>query len=124
MTTNLGAPQVANNQDQKEQTINDAVGRLDGALTDVFTCSIDVTNALVVGDTDFQSHAQFDCVDDGVTADFVLTVGAIRKGLFVVSNESGFVATIEISGQPLSSPTVADAAIGLFFCDGVNVRAV
>jgi hypothetical protein len=124
VTTNLGAPQVANNQDQKEQTINDAIGRLDGAITDVLGCSIDATNTLTVSDDDFKSHAQFDCVGAGVTAAFTLIVPSVRKGLFVVSNEAGYTATVEISGQALSAPTVADSAIGLFFCDGTNVRAV
>lgn len=125
MTNNLGAPQVADNQSQKEQTINDAVGRLDAALTDVLAVTITTSNAAVVTATDFKAHAQFDIGTAGATAASTLTVPAgIRKGLFVVTNGLGYAVTVGVLGQAGTWPSVADSAIGLFFCDGATVRAL
>lgn len=124
MTTNLGAPQVADNQDQKETTINDAVGRIDAAVTDIFTCEIDDANDFGVAADDFQSHMQFDCTNVGATAGFALRFEAsVRKGLFVVTNGAGQIASVQVDGQS-SPPTLADGDIGLFFCDGVLVRLI
>lgn len=124
MTNNLNAPQVADNQDQKETTINDQYGRIDAAMTDALTCAIGPGNSFGVSDDDFQSHVQFDLTGGGVTADFPLSFDpGIRRGLFVVTNGSGFTASVGTSGQG-SPPTLADGDMGLFFCDGVIVRKV
>jgi hypothetical protein len=127
MTQNLGAPQVADNQDHKEITINDAVGRVDAALTDYLFVQVDATNTVAIAAADFKSHVQFDLSANGVTAAFTVDFpAAILRGLFVVTNSNGlgYLATLQIAGQTPTPPTLADGAIGLFFCDGASVRAV
>lgn len=123
MTQNLGAAQVADNQDQKEQTINDAVGRIDGAMTDVFAVVFDGGNAITVAALDFRKHMQFDCTSSGATGDCALTfASAVRRGLFVVTNGSGETVSVGVLGQ-VSPPTVADGDLAIFFCDGTTVHA-
>lgn len=120
MTTNLGAPQVAPNQDQKEQTINDAVGRLDASLTDAMILFIE--DDVTITADQFRSHGQFDLQDSGIAANFGFTVPAgVRRGMFIVTNETGHTATIGVPGQS-GAPTLATAEIALLFCDGATVR--
>ncbi len=125
MTQNLGAPQVADNQAQKEQTINDAVGRLDAAMTDTLTLTfVGGDNTATLVDDDFLSHFQLDCQPDGTTppdGDCTLTVPAIRRGAFAVTNGTAETITVQIDSQPVTPGTVAAGSAAMFFCDGTNV---
>lgn len=126
MTNNLGAPQVADNQDQKEQTINDAVGRVDAALTDVLVCTfVGGVNAIVVTSADIKKAIQIDCQPDGGTAPdgaCTLTLPSIRRGVIVVTNGTGETLTVTMAAQGLTPGTLGDGDIGLFFMDGTNAR--
>lgn len=122
MSVNLGAPQVADNQDQKERTINDAVGAHDAALTG---------NVDFSGDGDFTMAAEdyntsfFIILSAGsAMAGYTVTVPDNPRGLFTVNNDSGQDATITIDAQSLTPPTIADGATALLMSDGINVRLV
>jgi hypothetical protein len=72
---------------------------------------------------DFRRHAFFDVVDAVTPPDAAITlsVPAIRRGLFVVRNETAQLLSVEITGQPETSPTVSPGEAGLLIGDGVNV---
>lgn len=122
MSNNLSAPQVADNQSQKETTINDAVGRLDAALTEVLEFVAD--GDFTVAADDFKSCLAISITAGAASAGFTVKVPAILRGMFIVQNAAGHTATVEIDSQPVSAPTVADAVTSLLWCDGVNVRKI
>lgn len=119
MTTNLGAPQVADNQASKEITINDAVGRLDASMTERLEPSVDGDFTLTTDD--YQSHGLIDLYAGALSANFTVTVPAVRRGLFAVRNVTGYTATFEVSGQPGTAPTVANGASALLFGTEIEV---
>jgi hypothetical protein len=84
---------------------------------------VDDTNVATVLIQDFQRHAFFDVVDAATPPDAAITVAvtAIKRGLFVVRNETAQLVTVEITGQPATSPTIDAGVAGLLICDGVNV---
>jgi hypothetical protein len=100
-----------------------ATGGPEFATTVVATGEVDDTNVATVLTGDFQRHAFFDVVDAATPPDAAITVAvpAIKRGLFVVRNETAQLVTVEITGQPETSPTVSAGEAGLLICDGVNV---
>jgi hypothetical protein len=123
MSNNLALSQIAATQSNKHITANDQVGELDAALTEALSVEVDNTNAASVLTLNFQRHAFFEVVDAVTPPDaaITLTVPAIKRGLFVVRNETVQTLTVEITGQPETSPTVSAGEAGLLICDGVNV---
>ena len=126
MSNNLDLAQVAAAPNQKEVTINDQAGQLDAALTARLTLAIDSTNARTLTSTELRRHFFFDLDPDGgdpPDAAITLTVpSGISRGPFAVINDTGFAVTVEITGQALAPPTVADGEAALLTSDGVNVR--
>jgi hypothetical protein len=123
VSNNLGLSQIAATQSNKHVTANDQVGQLDAALTEVLSVEVDDTNVATVLTQNFQRHAFFDVVDAVTPPDAAITVAvpAIKRGLFVVRNETAQLVTVEITGQLAASPTVNAGQAGLLLCDGVNV---
>jgi hypothetical protein len=123
MSNNLALSQIAATQSNKHVTANDQAGQLDAALTEILSVEVDDTNLAIVLTEDFQRHAFFDVVDAVTPPDdaITVTVPAIKRGLFVVRNETAQLVTVEIIGQPETSPTVSAGEAGLLICDGVNV---
>jgi hypothetical protein len=113
VSNNLALSQFAAAQSNKHVTANDQAGEIDAALTEVLSVEVDGTNAASVLNQDFQRHAFFDVVDAVTPPDaaITLTVPAIKRGLFVVRNETAQTVTVEITGQPAASPTI-DAGRG------------
>jgi hypothetical protein len=126
MSDNLGLTQLVQSQANKEVTINDQAGELDAAFTAGLAIAITSTNARTLTDTELRRHFFFDLDPDGGDppgAAITLTVPAgISRGLFAVVNDTGFDVTVEIAGQALISPVVADGQAALLTSDGVNVR--
>jgi hypothetical protein len=126
MSNNLALSQVAAAQNQKEVTINDQAGQLDAALTARLALAIDSTNARTLSNTELRRHFFFDLAPDGGDApNGAITLTApsgISRGPFAVINDTGFDVTVEIAGQALLSPTIADGEAALLTSDGVDVR--
>ena len=124
MSNNLALSQVAAAQNQKEVTINDQAGQLDAALTARLALAIDITNARTLTDTELRRFFFFDLDPDGDPPDgaITLSVPGISRGLFAVINDTGFDVTVEITGQALTPPTIADGEAALLTSDGVHVR--
>ena len=124
MSNNLNLTQVAAAQSQKEVTINDQSGEIDAALTEIATLLIPAANAYTATEAELRG-AQFFTLDEDpspATAAFTVTLPSIKRGLFTVFNDTAFTATLEITAQPVTSPTLATGTVGLFISDGINVR--
>jgi hypothetical protein len=126
MSNNLALSQVAASQNQKEVTINDQAGELDAAITAKLALTIDSTNARTLTSTELRRYFFFDLDPDGGDAPdaaITLTVtSGISRGLFAVINDTGFDVTVEITGQTLTPPVIADGEAALLTSDGVYVR--
>ncbi len=125
MSNNLDLDQVAAGQNQKEVTINDKGGQLDAALTDLETILVTSTNVRTLTADEFRRFHFITIDEDGgdaADADIVLTVPAISRGLFIILNDTAFNVTVEVSSQPLTSPSVPAGDIIILSCDGVNVH--
>ena len=83
-TPNLGITHVAASQAQKEVTLNDALSKLDLALTDTVDVSVAAGNAMV-GNADFRENIALK-VTGAAVAGRTVTVPAIKR-LFVVISD-------------------------------------
>jgi hypothetical protein len=126
MTNNLDLAQVAPSQNNKETTINDQAGQLDAALTARLALAVTSTNARALTSTELRRYFFFDLdPDGGDPPDGAITLSVpvgISRGPFAVINDTGFAVTVEITGQALMPPVVADGEAALLTSDGVNVR--
>lgn len=127
MTNNLDLDQLADNQSQKTVTINDQSGQLDAAITAELSVVITNTNAATLTAEQLRRNVAFSLDEGSPVPDGAITItvpSAIIRGLFFVRNTTSFTATVTISGQSLSAPTVAAGETGLLYSDGTNVLAV
>jgi hypothetical protein len=126
MSNNLDLSQIAASQANKHVTANDQAGELDAAITAKLALAIDSANARTLSDTELRRHFFFDLDPDGgdpPDAATTLSVpSGISRGPFAVINDTGFDVTVEITGQALTPPTIADGEAALLTSDGINVR--
>ena len=124
MSNNLGLDQITASQDQKETTSNDADGGLDASITERVAIAIDNTNAVTVTDAQLRGQVFFEFTDSGTTAACTANLSAIKRGLIAVLNNCGQTLTVQISGQSLTPPTIADGDLVLLANDGSDVQAL
>jgi hypothetical protein len=126
MSNNLDLSQIAASQANKHVTANDQAGELDAALTAKLALAIDSTNARTLTDTELRRYFFFDLdPDGGDPPDAAITLSVpsgISRGPFAVINDTGFDVTVEITGQALMPPAIADGEAALLTSDGTNVR--
>ncbi len=124
MSNNLGATQVTANQNQKEATLNDQIGRVDAALTELTALSVTSSNALTVTATQFTSNftLQFDDDASTPTALVTITVPGTKRGGLLIFNNMTQPLEIGISGQGGTKPVVDVGEKRLLRSDGVNVQ--
>ena len=123
MSDNLSLSQVTASQNNKEVTINDQAGELDAALTDTVTYGVTSSNARTLTDAEFQRFHFLTIDEDGgdpADAAITLTVPAVKRGLFLLTNDTAFDVTVTISGQPVTAPVIAAGDVALLSCDGTN----
>ncbi len=120
----LNLTQVVAQQNNAEAKVNDATNELDLAMTASLAVPITATNIRTLTDAELQRAFFFLVDEDGgspATAAITLTLPAISRGLFIISNLTAFTITVEITSQPITSPTVLTGVFALLSCDGVNV---
>ncbi len=125
MSTNLNLPQVVASQNQAEVTINGATGGVDAAMTETATYLITASNARTLTNAEFRDVIFMTIDEDGgspATAAITLTVPAIKRGLFVVINDTAFDVTVTVSGQGEAAPVLTAGDRSTLSCDGSNVR--
>lgn len=111
---NLNLPQIAINQDQKEQVSNDADAKLETALTNPLTLDFTSGNVTLTS-TQFQSNMAFLATNNSVSRS--LTVPALTRALFYVLN-SGTAALSIIRGSTTLS--LAAGKSSFFSTDGTT----
>ena len=125
MSDNLDLGRVSASQNQKEVTSNQALDRLDAALSDTVTYDITSSNARTLTNAEVQRFF-FWIIDenggDPATAAITLTLPAIERGVFAVINDTAFDVTVTIASQPVTAPVLAAGDATLLSSDGVNVR--
>ncbi len=126
MSNNLNLDQVAAAQNQKEVTINDQSGQLDGAITELVAIAVDDTNLKTVTATQWTRNLTLQFDDDGTPPDdlVTITVPSTQRGLFTVFNNMTQPLEIEISGQSGASPIVSAGEERVLQSDGVDVKEV
>ena len=126
MTNNLALTQMAEAQRNKYIANNDGNAELDAAITANLTKTITSTNAATVTQAEIQRAAVLFVNPDGVdapTAAITITIDtAFQRGAFVCVNTTAEVVTVEISGQAVTSPTVAAGESVVLVLEGTNVR--
>lgn len=123
-TDNLARSMMTATQSSKFQTSNDADGQIDAAITASKTVLVTNTNAASIAAADFRRGVEFVLTNGSPvpTAAITITIPAVVRGLFVVRNTTSYTATIGISGQPVTAPTLVTLGKAVFHCDGTNVR--
>jgi len=116
-TTNLNITEVAASQNNKEVTINDALEALDQGTQGSKAQTI--TGATSLSAADFTGYfAQI--LGGSPAAAFTLNVPATKR-LFLIANNTGQTATVQVTGGGGDSVTVANGAIKLLYCDGADI---
>lgn len=124
MAGNIGYTELTASQANKEVTVNSNNAIFDAFLTSPITVYISTGSPVTISSADYYGNMIFNLEDDpsaGPSAGFTVQVPATTRGVFVVANNTGQTATIEISGQSKTAPTLAAGEVSHFDSDGVNV---
>jgi len=125
MSNNLGITQLTSNQNNKENTINNADGRIDAAMTEQLSNALTGASPTVTITTSQAQQAALFIFTTGTTPTGTATVNfpAIKRGFIRVRNESSIPLDFGISGQPATKPRVYSGTTSrTLYCDGTNVR--
>lgn len=124
-TTNLNLDTVAENQANKNLTINSTIEKIEDLLTENIQIDIDNTDTVTLTNSQFRQYFHFTFGNNGINAAGTVNVPAIKRGLFFVYNNTGQTITIQkVSGQSVTAPTLTNGSRGLFTMDGSNVFAI
>lgn len=122
MTNNLGRTPVAANQGSTVfDSLEDNIGKADAKLTAFLTVTSNSTTPSLTA-TQMRGYAGF-ILNGAPSGAVTLSVNAVSIGRFTIVNTCGQTVTVQITGQPVTAPTVANGAAQTFVSDGVNVRA-
>ncbi len=125
-TPNLDIAHLEPNSDQPEVVVNEALDALDAKITDVVTISVGPSDTASLTQDEQAKGSVFDIValSPGPSGPVTIDFAAFGMGNFTVINSCGEEATLQVSGQSLTPPTLANGANGMFLSDGINVQAV
>lgn len=115
MSNNTDFAQVTSNQNNKEVTINDALGRLDAALTETFAANVSAGN-VSLSNTQFRSAVRINATG-AATDGRTVTIPAIPH-VFVFSNASTTNSVAVVRGS--TSHSVDPETSILFYADGTT----
>ena len=110
MSTNLGAASLVGGQANPETTVNDAVGRLDAAITEIL--SVDASADVVLTTTQYQAAFRFDI--DTSTAGKKVTLPAVKRMVLVRNTTANSVDIV----KGVTTIAVASGADKLLYTDG------
>lgn len=116
MSNNLNLSQVAANQDQKEVTINDQVGQIDAAITEILSTSVASGNVTLTS-AQFRGACKF--IGTGHTVARDLTFPAIERAFFIVQNDGTSSGTLNVVVGS-TSLSLAVGEIGHYSTDGTT----
>lgn len=119
---NLNITHVAASQNQKEVTINDAIDKLDLAVTDTATYDMASGNATVTA-AEFRENVYF-APQATLTAPRTLTIPTAIKRLFVASNGNAAAANTLTVACGATSVVIPGGERRLLYTDGTTVREI
>lgn len=122
---NLNLSQMTEAQDNKATTSNDGDSELENAVTDKITKTITGSNAATVTVDELRRASVIDVQDSASSAAITITIAsAFQRGPFVVTNDTPYSVTVEISGQSGTPPVVPSGTSRLCVLNGTEVLPV
>lgn len=121
MTNNLGWPEMSPTQDQKYQTANDGLARLDAAITATLVVAITGDYSLALDDLQASAGITLGGSPGGAYGVFL---EACDRGLYVVDNVSGQTASVQVDGQAGPPVDVPDATLALVYVTVDGARSL
>lgn len=101
MSDNLNLDQMADNQNQKEQTHNDSNAQLDAAITEILSVDVSAGDVALTSDQ-FRRYRRF--VASGATADQDITVPAIKREFSVYNPHASYYITVTRGATVIAVP--------------------
>jgi len=123
-TINLQFNHIADNQNNKEVVFNATIDKFDGVITGKVIFTVDNVNALTLTDIEFTENNLFIIEPDGGTppdAQITMTVPRIKRGPFVVRNNTLQEIKVKMSGQILVDRIVEAGETAHYTSDGASV---
>lgn len=125
-TANLALTLIETNQSQKEVTANTAISKLDSAITETTTISVeDGTNEIAAADVREAAHLELIDGSPGTSAAFTVELPAVKRQL-ILTNSTDYDATI-VCADAVSGASEASLPSGetrTVYCDGAEVRGM
>jgi hypothetical protein len=112
MSSNFGAATLTGGQANPETTTNDAVGRLDAALSEITT--VDCTTGATLSTTDYQTAFRFNLDPVGASQDLVLP--AVKRMVFIDNQGANSIDIVKGS----TSIALPSGTSGFFYTDGTT----
>ncbi len=121
---NLDIPHLDANTDEPEVVVNTAIDAFDAKITDAVVVPFGGNTVTLTQDEQSAgSIFHLTTGSPGPTGAITLNFAAFGMGNFSVINGTARTATLQISGQSLTPPTLSAGQTAGFSCDGTNVRA-
>lgn len=112
MSANLNAPALVGGQANPETTVNDAIGALDAAFTELLV--VDLTNSVTLTAAQYRSAFKFSITPTGASK--TLTLPAVKRMVYISNDGTLSIAVV----KGATSITLAAASGGFFYTDGTT----
>lgn len=116
MSANLNLPTLSENQASKEVTINDALGIIDAAITEIFVADC-TSGSVVLTNSQFQRMGRINITNVSTTGRTV-TVPAIKRSFFATSDAANSDSADLVCGS--TTVTLAPGDVVFAFTDGTT----
>lgn len=128
MSNNLSGARIADNQTNgQHRTANEALNRLDAAVTDVYAVGVTSSNAYTLTVAELKNGFHFTIGNGATSATAAMDItvqGSVKRGLTFWRNTLTYKATISISGQTAPAVVVPPGGFALVEINGTDARLV
>lgn len=125
MSDNLSFNRLAENQANAHTTFNDAMEKIDAAMSAALTVSVTNTNTATLTAAQYENNHGFNIApgSPAPTAAITLNMPATSRGLFVIVNSTAFPVTVTIAGATEPAAVIGPGEKHLLANYGVNARS-
>lgn len=126
MSLNLQITETAPNQNQIHVTVNDGFNDVDAALTENLEVEVTNTNTKTLLPLEFTRNYRFVIVPGtpAPTGDISLVTPVLKRGLFLVQNNTAEDVLVNVFGGLFPAVTVEPTEIVLCYCDAEKILAL